>query len=178
MSSSTNCGFADPDTVAAEMTEQAARPSRENAELRAEVGALRETIDAAQEQVELMASETVYRGNSVGYWYGKAQAYGKFVDEYNAALRAAGMVFDGEKSGTQLIQDLTTERDILRARLDLANKTKLDVMAAYNALEAALLDEAPLEWWRLRSETGMWVKGRTCRAVANAIAKARTEANL
>jgi hypothetical protein len=61
--------------------------------------ALEERDDALQ-QVELMATETVYRGNSVQHWHAKATAYGNVIMRIWDVLRDAGVKQEGDVVST------------------------------------------------------------------------------
>lgn len=61
--------------------------------------ALEERDDALQ-KVELMASEMVYRGNSVQHWHAKATAYSDVIMRLWDVLKEAGVKQQGDVVNT------------------------------------------------------------------------------
>lgn len=61
-----------------------------------------ERMQQAERDCDLMASETIYRGNSVSWWHSKAIAYRDALDEAWDALREAGIRPDGHSKTVAL----------------------------------------------------------------------------
>lgn len=70
---------------------------------------LREALeerDAALLKCDEMAQQTIYHGNSVGWWYEKAIAYKNALSECWRALKEAGIYADGQTDVADAIRKL------------------------------------------------------------------------
>jgi hypothetical protein len=71
------------------------------------VKSLTEERDALERQYHALAKEMIYEGNSVWYWYSKANAYKAAVASAWDALAEADVRPDGETNLAGLIRNLT-----------------------------------------------------------------------
>ena len=65
-----------------------------------------EERDAAIQRCDELATQMIYKGNSVGWWHSKAENYGNALLEAWGALKEAGIPCDGATTVAEGIRRL------------------------------------------------------------------------